>query len=145
MCGGKVGWTKLTCNGLVGSQEVRRPSVHELCLIFLVPQVFVLHLAFQLHSPISSFKKKRTWYIMFLWGFLRVTILKMKDALFQISLASFCIFLGITLLSFISVIKDKALPVKCAKVQHFSLYSLPKHKEGYFSFCYVRWLFFPKA
>lgn len=66
----------------------------------------------------------------------------MKDALFQVSLASFCFFLGITLLSFISFIKDRTLPVKWAKVQHFSLYSLPTHKGRYFSFCYVRCLFF---
>lgn len=69
----------------------------------------------------------------------------MKDALFQVSLASFCFFLGITLLSFISFIKDKTLPVKWAKVSHFSLYSLPTHKGRYFSFCYVRCLFFSRG
>lgn len=66
----------------------------------------------------------------------------MKDALFQVSLASFCFFLGITLLSLISFIKDKTLPVKWAKVEHFSLYSLPTHKGRHFSFCYVRCPFF---
>lgn len=72
------------------------------------------------------------------------TILKMKDAFLQISVASslLCIFLEITLLSFRPIIKYASLPVKCAKVQHFSLCSLLKHMDRYFSHCYVMWVFF---
>lgn len=47
--------------GLVISLEVRRPSMNELYLNCVVSQVFV-HLAFKLHSPFSSFKRKM-WYI----------------------------------------------------------------------------------
>lgn len=51
-------------------------------------------------------------------------------------------FLGITLLSFIPIIKNTTLPVKCVKIQHFSLCSLPKLVDRYFSFCYSVWYFF---
>lgn len=70
------------------------------------------------------------------------TILKMKDAFFQISVASLllCIFLETTLLSFRPIIKYASLPVKCGKVQHFSLCSLLKHMDRYFSHCYIMWV-----